>query len=73
MTKETRQIIAEGLMDKFDVPRLLDEKEKTNDSVIERMIDDELEERQTCPECGNDMMWDDDNNMYCPLGHGEII
>jgi hypothetical protein len=70
MTRETKKIVAEGISDKLSIGELLTQKDLTKSSEIEAVIQEELENRSVCPDCGEDMFFDEkDSELYCPAGH----
>jgi len=70
MTRETRKIVAEGISDKLDIDELLSQKGLTKSPEIQSVIQEELEDRRKCPDCGEDMFFDEkDSELYCPAGH----
>jgi len=69
MTSESKRILGDAIAEELTLETLIEQKEKTHSSVLVEEIKDELLERQTCPECSNDMLFDEEENeIYCPLG-----
>lgn len=69
MTSESRRILADAISEELPLEVLIEQKEKTRSSEMVEEIKEELGERQVCPECSNDMLFDEgEKEMYCPLG-----
>ena len=63
--KDSKNIIIKGLVSESPTSLLLDEYEKTNSTHTRSLIEEEL----TCPECSNDLFFDNTkNDFYCPKG-----
>lgn len=70
MTSETRRILADVISDELSINSLIKQKEKTQSDVMVQVIEEQLFERQICPDCQNDMLYDEkEEEIYCPFGH----
>lgn len=72
MTSKSRTIVSEALAEELDTEDLVGEREKTSFPEARKAIDEELVRRHMCPKCGNELMYDsEEDKVYCPTGNWE--
>jgi ribosomal protein S27AE len=73
MVKEPSLMIVEEMAEGMSLERLYEQYDKTNNPKVKQRVKEVIERRRKCPECGNDMMVDETEEvLYCPIGCFEI-
>jgi len=71
MNEATLEVV-EAKARTMEMDRVIEELEKSEIPEVRERIQSVIDEERTCPECQNDMLWNEkDELLYCPLGHFE--